>query len=244
MDSYEALIVGKDDAFLGQYLAHNREEVYESLTKDTYEYRANRGHSRLTYAAINGDCIAIDILAIDFEQDVDERDVNGCTALYNAVVCNQFQAVHRLLKWGADPHLFASKKEWTPLMAAACLGRPDLVKLLLWHHRDVESASPRTGETALYCAAFGDNLECVKMVLSATTPKSLWVRARSGYCALDLAIDAAMKTNDDQVIRYLLDACASDLRHRGTNLTMCLTRVVRKYGNNGIAHLLRTHGAK
>lgn len=71
---------------------------------------------------------------------VDVPDMNGCTALHDAVQCNALPALALLLRHGAS-HTSTCSKCGTPLMRAVCLGLEDVVALLIDAGADVNAST-------------------------------------------------------------------------------------------------------
>lgn len=238
LDASSSPIIGHDGVFYEEFLKNDREQVYKMLAEDKYEFDSQKCYSRLTFAAVTGNVTVIDCLVIDFETNPDECDVEGRTALYAAVWGNQAQAVTRLLHWGANPHAFASHRNWTPLMAAACWGHASIFNILLPRYNHLEDISPITGETTLFCAGLGGNLECVKKVWQGTQSHNLWRKTVSGHYVLDAAIDTAMKTGDFRVVKFVVKVGGNNPEMLGAVRTHCIKRVERKYGRTGIVRLM------
>ena len=75
---------------------------------------------------------------IEAGADVNARDLDGDTALRNAVGNRSLKAVRLLLDHGADPNL-ASEDGWTPLALAAGQRFPEIVELLVERGADVNT---------------------------------------------------------------------------------------------------------
>ena len=89
------------------------------------------GHSALHYAAEGGAVDVIDIL-VERDLDVNRIDNEGITPLHVASACGKLEAVHELLRLGANASMTAGAAEClTPLHLAAVRGHKEMVSVLL-----------------------------------------------------------------------------------------------------------------
>eukprot|EP01083_Nonionella_stella_P119801 358416_1 len=113
--------------------------------------------------------------------DIDCSDSRGLTALLAACKDNHFEVVElllnpqdQILKWatddektrkGANPNL-APKGVWTPLMISSQQGFVEVVRVLLSHPSiDIDYQGSK-GQTALWTACVGNQLEVVEVLLN------------------------------------------------------------------------------
>jgi ankyrin repeat protein len=123
---------------------------------------APQGASPLIEAAENGDRVAVSRL-IDQGAAVDERAVDGTTALHWAVRADRLDVVRALLESGADASA-ADRYGVTPLYLAAENGNAATIETLLDAGADVGSVAP-IGETALMTAVRTGVVEAVALLL-------------------------------------------------------------------------------
>ena len=95
--------------------------------------------------------------------DVDQRGVDGSTALLYAVHGADLAIVRALLAAGADPNL-ANRYGVAPLHEAAMIADADLIRALLDRRADVDRALPQ-GETPLMLAARTNGVAAVKLLI-------------------------------------------------------------------------------
>jgi uncharacterized protein len=116
----------------------------------------------LIAAAENGDRAAVSRL-LDQGTAVDERAVDGTTALHWAVRADRLDTVRVLLESGADASA-ADRYGVTPLYLAAENGTAAVIEALLDAGADVNGVAP-TGETALMTAVRTGVLDAVTLLL-------------------------------------------------------------------------------
>lgn len=96
--------------------------------------------------------------------DVQERDDNGFGLIHDAPLTEDLAMIKLLLRYGADVNAVSGGGSW-PLHDACRSGDAAAVSYLLGAGADPNLTS--TGETALFTAVTGDNLECVRLLLDA-----------------------------------------------------------------------------
>lgn len=125
-----------------------------------------------------------------------------------------------------------------PLMSACCLGKKELVKLLLDLGADVEYRNS-SGKTSLMEACYRGHLESAKLIVSHGG--SWLTRDHSGFSALHYAVDGGHLN----VIAHILNegVPADDV----TDVTLSgwtpLLRTASLEGNTAVAKMLIQHGA-
>jgi ankyrin repeat protein len=92
-------------------------------------------------------------------------EMNGMTALHQAVDRNDVSAVERLLNEGADVHA-RTRFDATPLWIAASNGNGVIVERLLRAGADAKTMKAANGETVLMMAARSGSVEAVEALLS------------------------------------------------------------------------------
>jgi ankyrin repeat protein len=123
---------------------------------------AAAGDARLIEASKQADLPAVESL-LRQRVDVNERAVDGTTALHWAVHRDAPELVERLVRAGADVNA-SSRYGVTPLSIACVNGSAAVVALLLQGGADPNGALPE-GETALMTAARTGNVGSIKALL-------------------------------------------------------------------------------
>jgi ankyrin repeat protein len=108
---------------------------------------------------------ALEILAAQPRPDVNQRSVDGTTALHWAVYDNDVAVIDRLLAAGANPNL-RNDYNSTPLAEAAVVGNATVIERLLKAGADPESANA-DGQSALMVVARTSNVQAAKLLLRA-----------------------------------------------------------------------------
>jgi len=119
---------------------------------------------------------------IDLGLDINARaPISGACPLDASIYGGHFHIFEYLLTIDADVNA-VGYEDGTILMAAAYLGKEDMLELLLDHGADPNLASLLTGETPLHAAAAKgfskENLACVKLLLERGAHPN--VKAKSG----------------------------------------------------------------
>jgi hypothetical protein len=127
---------------------------------------------------------------------MDEREQEGCTALWIACYAGETRVVRMLVVKGADPTI-ASHRGWTPLIIASQKGHLEVVRLLLGHPSGKATVNHRSeqGRTALLMACFHGRGGVARALLASgadpTIPHDL-----EGYDPMDFAKQAP---DDDRI---------------------------------------------
>lgn len=146
-----------------------------------------QGYNLMTQAVASGHTGIVHSLVVDYRANIQKVDERGMDALYTATVTNQPHMVAKLLQWGANTNTFCTPHQWTPAMVAAHMGHDTVLKLLLEEPTSQPTmASPKTGETALHCAAKANRDTCVQLLLEEQQ-HDVWTTTQEGYTALDVA---------------------------------------------------------
>ncbi len=95
-----------------------------------FNARNDCGQTALSWVARDGPLSVAQILLVDYNADVNIRDIYGCTALHGAALKGRADMLHLLLEQGADPNI-EDKDGWTSLHVAALKGYEAIVELLL-----------------------------------------------------------------------------------------------------------------
>jgi ankyrin repeat protein len=107
--------------------------------------------------------------------DPNRRNDLGRTALMFASSYGFIGVAQALLDGGADTNVVPTDQtRWTALMAAACAGRADVIRLLLERGADA-ALRDSNGQTPLACARSNRHSEVVK-ILPATKPSRRGLR--------------------------------------------------------------------
>jgi ankyrin repeat protein len=171
---------------------------------------------------------------------INERNIAGGTALYEAAERGQATVVQRLIDKGADLDL-KGRSGISPVAAAAYAGRAALVKLLLAHGADGRTPDD-TGKPPIIYAAAGGQLDIVKQLLALNIDVN--ARYANNLTVLMWAAGPDENVGEAQaleVVSCLIDAGAhiDDRDARGRTALM-----ISAEGNRSeIAKLLLAHGA-
>ena len=128
-------------------------------------FRGNDERTLLHCAAYYGDLEVAQKL-IEYNADIDAKDLKGRTPFYNASgghYFKDFSVLLLLLEHGADPNSRAVDDS-TPLHNASFCGALEIVRLLLEHGADVKAEDKR-GRTALQIAEERGKDEVMKLLL-------------------------------------------------------------------------------
>ena len=163
--------------------------------------RAEGGMTALMYAADAGDTLMIEVLILN-GADIELGPVEDTPPLMVAVLKEQFQAAHVLLKRGANPDA-RDEYSGTCLIYAAATNQYDMADLLLFFGAD-PSLKNSGGNDALLTAVQASNLECSDVLLqNGISPDSS--RTSSRETPLMLAARGA----DTAMVALLLDKGAN-----------------------------------
>jgi len=115
---------------------NDKKQVNAKGEKDYYYYQAigmMPNMQKLLSVMAESDYTGKLIPALQTEkrQDIDERDVNGYTALAYAVYAGKEEAVDRLISYGANLRSHFTGDRWNLLMLAVQSGRPRMVSKML-----------------------------------------------------------------------------------------------------------------
>ena len=155
-----ALSVAKDDA--------GRKEL-EAIENSARDHLEEMGNTPVMIEAILNNIprlvVAIEKLA-DKKNGLEERRLDGLTALHLACEKGRKSAVDTLLKARADINATSSIGH-TPLHFAAVEGRANVAAVLLAAGADHSIRTSESGGTALHHAAINGHLEVVQALISA-----------------------------------------------------------------------------
>ncbi len=149
--------------------------------------------SALWYSADQGLQKTTELLVASAEIDINRKDINGHSALAQAVIHGHFKVARLLIKHGAD--LTARTDEGNTLIMLAVLSKnPDIVDFLL--ARNIESigqgidinAQDKVGDTALMLAAASAQDRVIEMLLHAGADPQL--RNKEDLNAFQIATNA------------------------------------------------------
>jgi len=146
------------------------------------------GNTALHFCGFNNDPRMAAIL-LHFGADINRRNLSGSTPLDYAVHQNATETVAFLLKAHADPNSgkgqgVKGKDSQPPLARAAMLGFPEMVRLLLAYHANI-NLPDAGGNTPLHEAVRRNHPDIVIMLLADRQCRPL-VKNTGGKTALDL----------------------------------------------------------
>ncbi len=146
----------------------------------------DQGRTALWHSASRGMPRTSGNLIASSKIDINQVDVNGHSALAQAIVNGHNEIVQMLLKWKAD--LTRKTNEGNTLLMLAVLSRkPELVELLLKRRVDV-NAQDNVGDTALMLAAGTDQSRVIEMLIIAGADMQL--RNKEELNAYQIAINS------------------------------------------------------
>jgi ankyrin repeat protein len=154
-------------------------------------------------------------LLIEYGSSVNTMDRSGRTTALHAVDSHNDDALHMVLKAGANPNpevpngLFRS----SPLTAASFGGLVTMIKLLIEFGAKVDACNPE-GRTALQAVASIQNVECADILL--TNGADLGYISRNGHSPLTTAIIH----NSHAVLKLFIDRC--DISHIKELQLLCI----------------------
>jgi ankyrin repeat protein len=184
--------------------------------------------------------IAMMKLLMDAGADPNARPAGSATALMQAVIAKNSEAVKLLLARGADVKALDAGGN-SAVMWAVALGTPDLIELLLSNGASLDVKN-RDGETALIHATHYANLTVVKYLLD----KGADVNARDGNGNTALIARASLNefgyARESQGILNLLMAHGADPNASNTLGQTALMFAVHFQAINAI-NVLIAHGA-
>lgn len=111
----------------------------------------NRGSSPLSFAILNDDLEVVSLL-LDHRADLTAVDIDGMSALHDAVIAQSVAIMEALIAAGADVNLCDTNTGQTPLILAATEGGVAAAECLLNHGADLNYRESRMGFTALHRA--------------------------------------------------------------------------------------------
>jgi ankyrin repeat protein len=130
------------------------------------------------------------------------------TPLSIAAISNATQAVHILLKLGAQPNIKTSSKKSTPLEKAVHNNNAEIVKLLLMHNSDPNIVSTSSTEPLLKKAVENGSIEIVTLLLEYGAHAHYFIN-NNGDTLLDYAQHWLRHPNKDTIIEILIKAGAT-----------------------------------
>ena len=183
---------------------HGRVDATTLLLKagsDPNAKGSTMGFTPLDMAAAQGYSDTMRVL-IEAGADPNSRASDGTTSLYRAVLLEQVDTVKALAKAGADLEAKISTAGFTPLDAAAHIGRSDTMRVLIEagadpNHRMLD------GTTSLYRAARRGQVGTVKVLLRAKANPLLMYSYPSG--ATFVPLDVAAQNGHSEVVHELIE---------------------------------------
>lgn len=176
-------------------------------------------------AAARGHQHVLEVL-LNFGLDADAVDEHDTSLLLAAAAAadnhpdESERCTSMLLEAGADANASRSRKGWKPLMAAAKIGNPRVIRLLLDAGADHEARYPN-GKTPLYCAAEWGHLRAVEVLLEAgARPEMVADRLMTDWTKTAdmrrgvLPAEVAARNGHLEVARLLSEATAANMNAR------------------------------
>jgi ankyrin repeat protein len=146
----------------------------------------DKGRSALWHSASKGLLRTTENLLASKKIDLDQADVNGYSAVAQAIKNGHVKVTRLLVKWRAD--LTAQTNEGNTLLMLAVLSeKPEIVQLLLQRNIDV-NVQDEVGETALMMAAGTGQDQVIEMLINAGADMQL--RSKEELNAYQIAQNA------------------------------------------------------
>jgi ankyrin repeat protein len=141
--------------------------------------------------------------------NINEKDNNGHTQLYRAVVNKNIELVKQLLTVGAEINT-RDNNGLTPLHVAVQQGNTAMVSKLLAEKAD-KNAKNNTQQTPLHLATIQGNVEIIEVLLAIGADKD--VKDNSGKTAVHLAL----QNSKQALAKQLLGALGVDIHAKDSN---------------------------
>jgi ankyrin repeat protein len=167
---------------------------------------------------------------------VDVKNYDGETPLIIAAKSGSSDAMKTLIDAGAEVNLTDTSYKYTPLHWAAYNGQIEAAKVLLSHGANIE-AREYTNSTPLSLAAKRGNVEIVRLFLD----KGANPNVRDGDLWTPLQLAAYY---NQEAVAEALVTHGADLSPRIPGKNQTALGVAEEYHYNGVAKVLRDHGAK
>jgi ankyrin repeat protein len=162
----------------------------------------------------------IDLCLIE-QVDPNGRDVQGRTPLLIATSQQDWKTARRLIEAGALVDL-ADKKGFTPLMASAIHGNPEMFRLLLARSTNLHvEARCEDGRDLLGMALDGGNPEIIRAVAERLPSMPQWTTSTRR------ALNAALLTGSKDQIRLLLGKHVVPPTHESKNVPLLAYAIAR-----------------
>ncbi len=101
----------------------------------------------------------------DYNNDINFIDGSGYTLLHRAVQCDDYELIHILLSYGANPNVQDTVLESTPLHIAVEYEYTDIIKLLLKYGAD-PNIQDWEMESCVHKAIWSKNVDIIKLLAS------------------------------------------------------------------------------
>ncbi|XP_018025927.1 transient receptor potential channel pyrexia [Hyalella azteca] len=169
----------------------------------------------------------------------DAADAEGFSALHLAAENGDAQSIVKLVNAGAQvtgPSIWDNKKEVTPMMLAARVGRIETLRELINADADVNTGLNTGKEVALHYAVRARSIECVKLLLESSAvpnPSTLYS---------ETPLHVAVGEGYEELVAVLLEAGADVRASRGIT-KMAALHIAAQEGNVRIVKRLLDAGA-
>ena len=176
---------------------------------------AKNGSSRvrldvcLLWAALTGNSDFSKLL-LDHGAQAEARDAEGFSVLHLAANSGSVSIIEAILRENVrtcGPNSFDSRGEYTPLMLAALYGFSNIINILLSHGADINAGLQTRGVTALHCAVFSGNLDCVQLLIEKKAAVN--VAIASSEAPLHLAVEEGHSDIVESLIKANADVNAT-----------------------------------
>ncbi|ORX59112.1 ankyrin [Piromyces finnis] len=224
------------------------------------------GWSKLHILCMNGDIKQLNKLIDEGKVDLNEKTVDGWSALHIAVSNNKYEVVECLIHHGIDKNI--ENDHYSPLYIASQNGFNDIVKLLVDHGADIDKVTDDWSAIQIACS--NGHYQTVEYLLSQGADihlktieeyKLLHIATEeNNLCMVELllnkghvnvnaknsggwtALHIVARENFYGLAKYLIRYGHADVDEEDNNMNTPL-HIASQYGNHTIAQLLIHHNA-
>jgi ankyrin repeat protein len=212
-------------------------KFFEALIADVSPTTKSIARTFLPAAIQCADALMVkSLLATGINPNFDVGLNSRCSLFVNAIRRGNAEIVQHFLDRGANANVSRSDSQYTPLEAAASIGRTDVLRLLLQAGAGLNVAEPNHGSSALCFAAKYGELELVQLLVDAGADANGSMRPHLSagyYNTRSTPLCYAARRADVAMVEYLI-SCGADVNVLGA--AACS-------GDTGMIQLLLDRGA-
>ena len=134
---------------------------------DINEQNQQHGYNPLIYASVKNNIDAVNLLLNHPQIDVNQRDNDGCNALFHAIKNTRFEIAQLLLNSNADVNISSFSSGQTPIVYSTMKNQVDMIKLLVKQPQIDINHRDNDGNSALLHAVKNDHLETAQLLLES-----------------------------------------------------------------------------